>query len=186
MGYSIINCSKWEATTTGFPSSRPFITISFCTEGTSSTSICAPANTRTWHNRFQPTRICGNICKVRHNTVLSNFIQFQHPVYCEDFMWFFNVQTLFWHCELCAKDHCSVVARCHTDLSSCSFMFQIQILFHVQGCQIPARQTETTTVHTGEHIYLACLFILYFDIHLWIVVCAVNDAYLCSWCTAMV
>ena len=43
VGYSIIDCRRWEATMTGLPACLHLTTISFCTEGTSSSGICAPA-----------------------------------------------------------------------------------------------------------------------------------------------
>ena len=43
VGYSIIDCRRWEATMTGLPACLHLTTISFCTDGTSSSGICAPA-----------------------------------------------------------------------------------------------------------------------------------------------
>ena len=43
VGYSIIDCRRWDATMTGLPACLHLTTISFCTEGTSSSGICAPA-----------------------------------------------------------------------------------------------------------------------------------------------
>ena len=45
VGYSIMDCSRWDATMTGLPCCRHLITISFCTDGTSSRGIWAPAST---------------------------------------------------------------------------------------------------------------------------------------------
>ncbi len=47
VGYSIMDCSRCDATMTGLPICRHRTTISFCTEGTSSKGICAPADSVT-------------------------------------------------------------------------------------------------------------------------------------------
>lgn len=44
VGNSIIDCRSWEATITGLPSWRQRVTTSFCTDGTSSRGIWAPAS----------------------------------------------------------------------------------------------------------------------------------------------
>jgi len=46
VGNSIMDCSRCEATMTGRPSCRQRTTTSFCTDGTSSSGICAPAAPR--------------------------------------------------------------------------------------------------------------------------------------------
>jgi len=44
VGYSIMDCSRCEATMTALPACRHRTTTSFWTEGTSSRGICAPAD----------------------------------------------------------------------------------------------------------------------------------------------
>lgn len=58
IGLSIIDCSRWDATMTGFPNSLPLMTIAFCTAGTSSNGICAPVK-----SSFEPQLWNTNLSK---------------------------------------------------------------------------------------------------------------------------